>query len=195
MLPTLTPTSSSPTTNPSFTPTKFPVPSPTFSPTIYTENNDLVILGVGAAMGGGLMLVLGSVIFIKRRSVRRTLEAEKWTDAELRALEEKYQITHDFEELCQVVPHRSRASVAEKAKSFQQKSKSTFQSQFRGSFLPSERFAFVQEISPPLSTLRQVELETGSTNIFPPPGLTSLSLSSSNNPTFDRKTNATEFSY
>ena len=124
--------------------------------TIPAAKSDLVGPVVGTV--GGVLFGAGAVAFFfyHRRQKRKieNLEADiaKWSESEVRALQEKWQRTHDFEELCSVVPHRSQESVAWKAKSFQQKTKSTFiagiKKSAHSSFVPSERFAFIYPRKP-----------------------------------------------
>jgi len=124
---------------------------PSLTPSVQAATIDIAV-PVGAGVGGAIALA-GALGLVWRRHKRKAALKQKrieeelatWTDNEVRALQEKWQVTHDFNELCSVVPHRTRESVAWKAKSFQQKTKSTFIHNFQrtASFVPSERFNFI----------------------------------------------------
>lgn len=112
-----------------------------------TTTSDLTPL-IAGAVGGGIFGVLVTYCCYKRQKKKHEKlqqELSKWTENEIRALHEKYLTTHDFDELCAAVPHRTRESVAFRTKSIQEKTKSGFLTAFARhvSFIPSERFKFL----------------------------------------------------
>jgi len=76
---------------------------------------DLLPIGLGGGVGA---VVLAGMIFARyRRNARHErILGEKWTIEEENRLKLAFQRTHDFEELCKVVPGRSRESVAARTK-------------------------------------------------------------------------------
>jgi hypothetical protein len=119
--------------------------------TINPEQNNANAIIAGAVVSGFAFALVGTILIRKSyiKSKRIHDELATWTDAEITALREKYIVTHDFNELCSVVPHRSRESVAAKAKSFQSKTNSRiFWTRISNGLIPSERFAFVSRRLP-----------------------------------------------
>ena len=90
----------------------------------------------------GATAILALMIGIRRHSVHHHKSMEEWTATEEAKFAETFQTTHDFEKLCQIVPNRSRESVAYRAKLLlDSESNQRF-----GTFLrPPQRYAFVSE--------------------------------------------------
>jgi len=142
--------------------TSRPTNSPTSSPTNSAEtnntlsSNDLSSRSVAGGLGG-TALVLATAFVVRLYSNRRRLAPgtntpaingnEEWTEDEFNRFRLAYQKTHDFEELCKVVPSRSRESVAAKTRSLMAKSDGRIMSFFKATMLPLplKRFKFVSE--------------------------------------------------
>ena len=157
--PTLSPTVRPTTTTSTHSPTQSPTRSPTTATTLNNSKN-IVSSPVGVIVGGGLgggCAVLAIVFGIRRASnyrKRKSLE-QVWTPSEEGKFAEIFNMTHDFEKLCQAVPNRSRESVARKAKlllSSESKNGQTAQqlAQYntwisKTYIQPQKRYAFVSE--------------------------------------------------
>ena len=131
--------------------TSSPTNSPTSSPNTLSSN-DLSSRSVAGGLGG-TALVLATAFVVRLYSNRRRLTPgtnapdEEWTEDEFNRFRLAYQKTHDFEELCKVVPSRSRESVAAKTRSLMAKSDGRIMSFFKATMLPLplKRFKFVSE--------------------------------------------------
>ena len=136
------------TSSPTNSPTSLPTNSPETNTLLSTDSSSR---SVGAGIGGTLAVLGLAIAFLVRINSRKKLAGkngeEEWTKDEDTRFRLAYQQTHDFEELCKVVPSRSRESVAAKTRSLLGKSHGRIMSFFKATMLPlpSKRFKFVSE--------------------------------------------------
>ena len=144
------------------TDTGFSTPSPTTSAPNSSgtaaganDQSSNLSVAIGAGGGGGAVILVASALLLKRYSSNKRQQRgklmmdkhEEWTSEEIQRFHLAYQNTHDFDELCNVVPNRTRESVAARTRSLMAKSDRHILSPFKATMLPmpSRRFKFVSE--------------------------------------------------